>query len=284
MKTQISFKTIVVCATVCAVSATNSASAHPGSVIYPGVAAASVGSFRSTVLVEGDGLTRALAISENAPNSDVHVKAFDLDMQKRMHLIVVSDDLTQFMHVHPSLQADGTFRITTTFPRPDVYHLYADAVPHGFGHTVFRFDVPIDATTSQTRPASFSPTTVADAGPYRVRLSTDELKTGVDNPMLIAITKNGEPASDLHPYLGAYAHIVAIGVKDLSYTHIHAMDMSAMESGGSLESGAGIASNATIPATMDVHVTLPRPGLYKIWVQFKGGSHLYAAPLVISAS
>ena len=109
------------------------------------------------------------------------------------------------------------------------------------------------------------------------------LKAGIDNPILIAITRNGQPASDLHPYLGAYAHIVAIGIKDLSYTHIHAMDMSAMTSSGSKDGSAGMAAAATVPATMHVDATLPRPGLYKVWVQFMGGAQLYAAPFVISA-
>ena len=283
MKTQLSFKTAVICALAYAVSATGLAFADAGSASYPGIAATSGASLRSSIVVEGSGLTRTLAISESAPNSDAHVKAFDVDMQRRMHLIVVSDDLTQFMHIHPSLQADGTFRITTTFPRQGEYHLYADAVPHGFGHTVFRFDVPI-GTNIQQRSTSFLPKGVANVGPYRVRFSSTALKAGVDNPMLIAITKNGEPAADLHPYLGAYAHVVAIGIKDLSYTHIHAMDMTAMGSGGSMDGSAGMAPNATVPATMDVHVTLPRPGLYKVWVQFVGGSQLYAAPLVISAT
>lgn len=266
-----------------AVSMTAPASADPGAASYSGVAATSVASLRSSMAVEGSGLTRTLAISESAPNSDTHVKAFDVDMQKRMHLIVVSDDLSQFMHIHPSLRSDGTFRITTTFPRPGVYHLYADAVPHGFGHTVFRFDVPI-GTNAKSQSRSSPPRAAADIGPYHIRLSTNSFKAGVDNPILIAITKNGEPAPDLHPYLGAYAHIVAIGIKDLSYTHIHAMDMRAMESGGSMDGSAGMAANATVPATMDVHVVLPRPGLYKVWVQFVGGSRLYAAPLVISAT
>ncbi|HYK54371.1 MAG TPA: hypothetical protein VEV38_12680 [Candidatus Eremiobacteraceae bacterium] len=282
MKTQISFKTIVVCAAMCAVTAMQPAAGRPGSATYHGIAAAGATSLRSSVTVEGNGLTRTLAISESPANSDAHVKTFDVDMQKRMHLIVVSDDLTQFMHIHPSLQPDGTFRITTTFPRPGFYHLYADAEPHGFGHSVFRFDVPIDATL-QTRSTSLSPLAVANVGPYRVRLSTAYLKAGSDNPLLIAITKDGEPASDLHPYLGAYAHIVAIGVKDLSYTHIHAIDMSAMENGGPMEGGQGMAPSATVPATMDVHVNLQRPGLYKVWVQFRGGSQVYVAPLVVTA-
>jgi len=283
MKTQISFKTIVVCAALCAVTATQPAAGSSGSTTYHGIDAAGASSLRSSVTVEGSGLTRTLAISESPANSDTHVKTFDVDMQKRMHLIVVSDDLTQFMHIHPSLQPDGTFRITTTFPRPGFYHLYADAEPHGFGHSVFRFDVPIDATP-HARSTSLAPITVTNAGPYRVRLSTDDVKAGSDSPLLIAITKDGEPASDLHPYLGAYAHIVAIGVRDLSYTHIHAMDMSAMESAGGEDSGPSMASNAMVPATMDVHVNLPRPGLYKVWVQFVGGSQLYVAPLVVEAT
>jgi hypothetical protein len=194
-----------------------------------------------------------------------------------MHLIVVSDDLSEFRHIHPTLDSSGTFRITTSFPRPGLYHLYADAAPKGFGHAVFRFDVPVgnvrSATTSSRR---FSPIDVATLGDYTIRLSTDRVKASVDTPLLISIMKDGEPASDLHPYLGAYAHIVAIGAADLSYTHIHAMDMDAMD-------GGGMPADATVPATMDVHLSLPRAGVYKIWVQFIGGSRLYVAPFVISA-
>ena len=260
------------------------AMATTGSLTYAGIAAsAQAKSLRSSLVVEGAGLSRTLAISEIDPRSGARVSAYDVDMQKRMHLIVVSDDLTRFMHIHPVLDASGTFRITTTFPGAGYYHLYADAEPHGFGHVVFRFDVPIDTTAIAATSRALSPTASTNVGPYRVRLNADRLKAGVDNPILIAITKNGEPAPDLHPYLGAYAHIVAIGASDLSYTHIHAMDMDAMASGGATDSGPGMPADASVPATMPVHVTLPKAGLYKVWVQFMGGSSLYAAPLVLLA-
>ena len=283
MKMQLSFKTGALCVVAFALAAMARASADDAATFNGVSAAPAAAALRASVVVGGSGLTRSLAIEERAVRTGARVSAFNVDMQKRMHLIVVSDDLSEFMHLHPTLDSDGTFRITTTFPRPGVYHLYADAEPAGFGHAVFRFDVPVGVAQRAAAARRFSPIDVATLGNYVVRLSTDHVKANVDTPMLISIMKDGEPASDLHPYLGAYAHIVAIGTADLSYTHIHAMAMSSM-AGVSMENAPSLPANAAVPATMPVHITLPHPGLYKVWVQFNGGSRLYVAPFVVSAS
>ena len=284
MKMQLPFKTAALCVAVFASAAAIRASADDATT-YNGVLATPAVALRASIVVGGSGLTRSLAIEEQGVRTGARVRSFDVDMQKRMHLIVVSDDLSEFMHIHPTLDSAGTFRITTTFPGPGVYHLYADAVPEGFGHAVFRFDVPVgEAQTATTSSRRFSPIDVATVGDYVVRLNTDRVKASADTPVLISIMKHGEPASDLHPYLGAYAHVVAIGTADLSYTHIHAMDMDTMMSTQPMGSGAGLPASASVPATMPVHVTLPHPGLYKVWVQFIGGSRVYAAPFVLSAS
>lgn len=277
MKMQLPFKTGAFCIAAFALAALAPASAD-GSASFSGIAAMpGTPALRASLVVGGSGLTRALSIDERAIRTGARVRSFDVDMQKRMHLIVVSDDLSEFMHIHPTLDSAGTFRITTTFPHPGFYHLYADAEPAGFGHAVFRFDVPVGvARPSTSSPRRLSPIAAATLGDYVIRLSTDQVKARVDTPLLISIMKDGEPASDLHPYLGAYAHIVAIGTADLSYTHIHAMDMDAM-------GGGGMPADATVPATMDVHLTLPHAGTYKVWVQFIGGSKLYVAPFVVKA-
>lgn len=249
-----------------------------------GISSTGSADLRASLVVTGTGLDRSLVIEEHPSGASAAIRAYDVDMEKRMHLIVVSDDLVRFMHIHPTLGADGKFRIDTAFPGPGVYHLYADAVPSKFGHTVFRFDVPIEAQSDDAAPRRFAPVAVAALGDYIVRLSTDHVTAGADTPMIISIMKDGEPAADLHPYLGAYAHVVAIGTRDLSYTHIHAMAMSGMASGASMESAPSLPANAAVPATMPIHMTLPRPGIYKVWVQFVGGSRLYVAPFVVSAS
>lgn len=249
---------------------------------YAGVPAGPATTVRAVATIAGSGLTRSMVIEERAPGKTEPIRSFDVDMQRRMHLIVVSDDLERFMHIHPVLGADGRFRIDASFPGAGVYHVYADAEPATFGHAVFRFDIPIDAAAATPAPRHLSPIGVAALGDYVVHLSADRVKAGADTPVLVSIMKAGEPASDLHPYLGAYAHIVAIDARDLSYTHVHAMDMSAMASGAAMN--GEVPPNAIVPATMPVHLTLPHRGIYKVWVQFIGGSRLYAAPFVISAT
>ena len=41
--------------------------------------------------------------------------------------------------------------------------------------------------------------------------------------------------------------------------------------------------SASIPATMVLHVSVSEPGLYKMWLQFRGGNQLYIAPFVLRA-
>jgi hypothetical protein len=239
---------------------------------------------RATLDVSGSGLTRQLTVREYSEDRAGSLRAYGLDMTKRMHLIIVSDDLAVFMHVHPVLGSDGGLRLGVRFPRPAIYHLYADAVPVGFGHSVFRFDVKIGWTKRiDVRRAGIAGDSVS-LGPYVVRLSALRFPAGQDAPVLVAITRSGEPATDLHPYLGAFAHIVAIGVSDLSYAHVHAMDARNMSMGvGTQNDASPIPANTIVPATMSVHLDLAKKGIYKVWVEFQGGSKLYAAPFAITA-
>ena len=45
---------------------------------------------------------------------------------KKMHLIAVSTDLNNFLHVHPDMQADGTFNASLDLKRSTTYKIYAD--------------------------------------------------------------------------------------------------------------------------------------------------------------
>src|SRR5687767_3501759 len=47
--------------------------------------------------------------------------------EKLMHLIVVSSDLTQFQHLHPSVtESAGEYRVEVTFPVGGAYVLFPD--------------------------------------------------------------------------------------------------------------------------------------------------------------
>jgi hypothetical protein len=243
---------------------------------------------RATLTLDGSGLRRTLTIVEYAAKSGGLVRSYGVDMTKRIHLIVVSDDLTTFLHLHPTLQNDGRFQLAVRFPRADLYHLYADTVPRGFGHRVFRFDVNVESSGHLKSRSAGPARDSGSVGPYTVKLSTTQVPAREDVPVLISITKSGEPAIDLHPYLGAYAHVVAVGVTDLSYTHLHAMDAARamnmdMGNEGGVDQTAALPADTIVPSTMTVHVTLPHRGLFKVWIQFAGGGTVYAIPFVLTA-
>lgn len=250
---------------------------------------------RSTLQVRevpGAPLERRLDFADVDGTMRVTLLRFDTDMTKKMHLIVVSDDFASFMHVHPVLGSDGHFRLALRFPRAAHYHLYADALPHAFGRTVFRYDVAVGGSARKARdePAKRAVT----VGPYSVAIDASTIYAGRLSMLNVAITKHGEAARDLHPYLGALAHAVLIGERDLSYVHGHAMSMETMMKLAAMddcEQHTMLARmnlvtpppRAHVPDAMMVHLTPPRRGRYKLWVQFRGGSQIYAAPFIINA-
>lgn len=227
------------------------------------------------------------------------VSHYDVTMTKYLHLIAISDDLTTFLHVHPTLDDDHHFRIDMQFPREGLYHLYADDEPDGIGQQVFRYELRVGSRLEQGR--SLVPTgSQVTAGPYRVALGATRLRVGSENELAVHITKNGNPANDLHPYLGALAHAVFIAAGDLSYAHVHPMPlrdsktsgmpamngMPAMSASGDMRSAAApkpLSASQTSSPDMLLHVRVREAGMYKLWLQFRGSDGLYAAPFVVTA-
>jgi hypothetical protein len=218
------------------------------------------------------------------------ITAYDVDMTKLMHMIVVSDDLTSFQHVHPLLEPNGRFAISIALPQAaGGYHVYVDGMPHGFGRQVFRFDLPGRETAVATRLVHQTDGTVR-VGPYTLEYSPIVVPAGGISDIAVTITRDGRPATDLHPYLGVMAHGVFIGTDDLAYMHVHGMtsEMLAMASGAN-DCGDGMMMQMTpMPPTLNIgnkfelEVLPTHDESYDGWLQFIGGNTLYTAPLLLT--
>jgi hypothetical protein len=248
----------------------------------------------------GAPLVRNLDIWFTRRGSATAVRTFTVEMTKRLHLIIVSDDFRTFLHVHPKLGGDGHFTIEQRFPHAALYHLYADAVPAGYGHCVFRFDLRAGAGSARVRDLAPTGPRVA-AGPYVVTLDRLELRAGADNRIEVKVTRAGRPAADLLAYLGAPAHAVFIEGKTLAYEHVHPVaagseaaagglrgDMAGMDMAGDGMAEDGMAANLLAPGAhigpdMVLHVVARRPGRYKLWLQVRGSTGIYVAPFVLDA-
>ncbi len=255
------------------------------------------------VTIVGAQPMRAYLQETPAPNGAIHfdmwevsdgkvVHDYDWDMTKLMHMIVVSDDMRYFDHIHPSLLPNGHWSIDYSPAERGLYHIYLDGIPHGIGRQVFRFDVP-EGSVSHARARSLHAAGLAaQVGPYRVTLDPVSVPIGEIATITVTITKNGRPAKDLHPYLGAMAHGVFVGVNDLAYMHAHGMS-DYMLSMASNKNDCGdsmmLAMQPLVPSdTIDSHfefeILAPSRQPYNFWLQFTGGTTLYTAPFLVTGT
>lgn len=232
-----------------------------------------------------DPLHQKLDIWMTKHGSNVPIRQYQVEMTKKLHVVIVSDDFKTFLHIHPSLAPTGHFLITEHFPAPGTYFVYADGVPNQLNHQVFRFKLDIGHSTSAARNLPDTGMGV-QAGPYEVDLSTVRIHAGRMEMVDVEVLENGKPAKDLHPYLGAPAHAVFLNVKDLSYVHVHPMSMDNMNVSVDMSKPMPeLSDNALISGEMMLHIALREPGTYKMWLQFRGAhDKLYIAEFTILAS
>jgi len=181
--------------------------------------------------------------------SGTPVRDFDVEHEKRMHLIVVRRDLTGFQHLHPTMSADGTWSTDVTLPAAGTYRVYADFKRDGRNETLAH-DVNVrGAFVPVALPAASD--AVRTGGGYAVDLEAGRPRAGEEAPLRFAVTRGGRPVTP-QPYLGARGHLVALRASDLAYLHVHPTE--------ERRDRAGAVSFATEFAT---------PGRYRLFLQFK---------------
>ena len=96
------------------------------------------------------------------------VRDFEVEHEKRMHLIVVRRDGEGFQHLHPELGADGIWRVRATVPQAGAYRVFAD-FKRGEQAQTLAADLAVDGNADY-RPVP-APATTADTGDgYQVLL------------------------------------------------------------------------------------------------------------------
>lgn len=200
------------------------------------------------------------------------VRDLRLQHEKLLHLVMVSDDLRWFAHVHPQLQGDGSLTLDYVFPHGGRFVLFAEAAPQGHRSQRFRLPLKVDGPPQVPVAAQFrSADRVQQIGDYTVALDTDDLGlwAGWENQLTFTIFKQGHPVDDLGAYLGALGHCVIISEDTQDFVHCHAIQMSAVK----LPGGPQVA----------FHALFPRAGRYHVWAQFSHQGHLLTAdfPLTV---
>ncbi|MFN2439746.1 MAG: heavy metal-binding domain-containing protein [Chitinophagaceae bacterium] len=210
-------------------------------------------------------------------NEDV---ALDLQHEKKIHLIVVSDDLSYFEHIHPDYQADGSYQIKvlgkgqsysngpgkneTKFENGGDYFLFADYKPTGGSHQVEKIPVKI-AGTAKSRVSYKADKLSGTSGNYSVTLNVTggNLITGTQLHIAGTVLKDGKQidATTLEDYLGAKAHMVVISLDEKEYLHVHP---------------------DVADGKFDLNTTFKKRGIYRGWIQFQSDGKVHTIDFVMN--
>jgi uncharacterized protein DUF4396 len=145
------------------------------------------------------------------------VRDFEVEHEKRMHLILARRDLTGFQHLHPELGADGVWRTPVTIPDGGQYRVFADFKHDGRTETLAADVTVLGPDAARPLPPA-ADTARTDDG-YEVRLE-GATAASTESELRFSVSRAGESVS-VEPYLGAGGHLVALREGDLAYLHVH---------------------------------------------------------------
>ena len=218
---------------------------------------------RMTPTQLGRGEARELRFSIDG--AEGAVTEFDELHERRMHLIVVRRDGTGFRHLHPQMDAAGTWSIPVRFEQPGVYRAFADFSAGGEQHTLAG-DLFVSGGEFEARP--FPPQRPIDSvNGYEVRLRAGEPVAGEPTSLTFSVSRGGHGVHDLSPYLGAKGHLVALREGDLAFLHVHPEEAG----GGHGHGGHGEGDGGHVGSANEIAfgATFPTAGRYRLYLQFK---------------
>jgi hypothetical protein len=181
------------------------------------------------------------------PKTEKRVENFAVVHERLFHMFLVSEDLQFFVHDHPVKGPDSLFRFPAIFPKPGAYRVLADFYPEGGTPQL------IVKTLIASGKAAAPDPLAADLTPKQGENLEVELVTEPAAPLARKKTLlffRLKPGDGLEPYLGAWGHMLTASEDLIDIIHSHP----AFGEGGS---------------QIQFNLIFPRPGKYKIWVQFQ---------------
>lgn len=188
----------------------------------------------------------------------------DLNHEKKMHLIAVSEDLSTFQHLHPIYQSSGSYDVKVTFAVGGNYLLFADYKPSEGGEVVNKLPITVEGKKKENTTYSAEKLIWMNKGiSLTLQTKSGKIKSGKEQHINGILTQDGKPVKfeTLENYLGAKAHAVMIELVDKDYVHVHP---------------------GTANGNLHMHVTFEHAGIHRAWIQFLVNGEVQVADFVIN--
>ncbi len=193
--------------------------------------------------------------------------------QAWMHVIVTSQDLSWFRHLHAeptgrpgeletevTFPAGGTYRVDTEFRRR------AD-----MADVLDRQQLTIEGTQPPAVPLEASPRS-STVDNLTVTLEGTPVADQQSDLHFRFEDSTGKVVDDLQPYLGAAGHVVVMSADGETFVHGHA------------EGDEMAVPGASFGPELGLHLDVPKAGLYRLWAQFRlGNGEVITVPFTVEA-
>ena len=170
----------------------------------------------TTTVVSGEPTSFGFQIVDDA---GIAVTTFDELHTRPLHLIVLSRNMVDYLHLHPAMDDRGHWAVQLPSLEPGSYRVFADIQPSGAANLTLGADIAVPGDNpAGTVPA---PNNVAVDDEYTVTL--DAAASIGESELRFTVEVDGQVVRT-DPYLGATGHLVAIRAGDLAYLHVHPHD------------------------------------------------------------
>ncbi len=222
------------------------------------------------------------------------IRFLEMMHERPLHLLVVSEDLADFDHVHPEQVVGTSYDLTYVFPHGGRYRLFASYTPPGSGTLVEQFAVDVAGPSRRAVPLVVDDHLTKVVDGVKATLQFDgPLHAEADLKLDCSFTdaKTGAPVTDLQLYLGSLAHIVLIHEDLSSFVHLHPLDAGEVydpfkDPAAHFHDPKEWAKRLVgpSPSAITAITNVPRPGKYKLWLQVRRDDRMITFPFVLDVA
>ncbi len=179
---------------------------------------------------------------------------------KKVNLMVLNDDLSQFYQLWPEYQADGAYSVNYKFPNGGKYEYILVYKPSSNNGEKVIENIPVTVKGNNLQPIAYNETKLTDdaEGGYSVTLNVKDgiLKPNAKLQIEGIVKQNGKEVdvTKFDTFQDGKANMVILKMSDKGYDHSH---------------------SDAVNGRFDFHHTFNQPGSYRAFLQFQIEGKVY---------
>jgi hypothetical protein len=186
--------------------------------------------------------------------------------EKLLHFQIFDEALVEFRHVHPEYSTtQKRWTVETDLPTNGNYKLFAEGTLTDEDEFTAKGKLTVQGgVAANSVPLELGDHRQGESTGAVATLSDTVFKAGRMTGAMVKISRTDGQTPVITPYLGAPAHVTGTPLKGNLLVHVHPM------------------AESPESAELALHLTFPKAGDYRVWVEFVEGGVYRLVPLSVT--